>query len=198
MEKKIWNRVLKLKPHLESSTFALLSKYKARSSFAIGLRNTPNENLGTDTSEAYFVVLKLSLVYSALELLEGATGNSKGIHVRNSHVAYALANGRFAKLLKQIEESTPKTSLPKVLKTIESLTSKDSSVFERNLFPFVALCRNLMFHGSFSPSGSGLLNSRENRELLLGLAFTSIRAGDLFLDAWLTKTAVKINRTLKK
>ena len=197
MKKGLWGKVMKAKPMLEPSAFDLLSKYKARSEFAIGLRNTKNESLTLDTSEAYFAMLKLSLVYSALELLDNATGKSGNLQVRSMKFSYDLKHGRFKKLIDQILISTPANSKSKVLRIIENLEYKDWEVGGPNLYEFIGLCRHLMFHGVFSPSGSGLSRSPRKVQSLIGLSYDAIQAGDEFLEKWLDKKIMKANRIRK-
>jgi hypothetical protein len=192
LEKRIWSKVSKLKPLISEETFSLLAKYKARADFALGLRNTPNEKLSIETTEAYFVFLKLSLVYSALELLDQATGKARAIHVTNAPVSHELASGKFKKLLSQIEASTPLKSRDKAQKILGHLTYKSENVSMNNLYDFMGLCRHLMFHGAFTPAGSGLVSSKYHRELLLGLAIEAIRAGDAYLENWVAR---KIRKT---
>ena len=192
MEKRVWSKVSKLKPLISEEAFSLLAKYKARADFALGLRNTTNEKLSIETTEAYFVFLKLSLVYSALELLDQATGKARAIHVTNARVSYELASGKFKKLLSQIEISTPLKSKDKAQKIIGRLTTKSGNFSMNNLYDFMGLCRHLMFHGAFTPAGSGLARSKYHRELLLGLAIDAIRAGDTYLENW---AARKIRKT---
>ena len=191
LDKRIWSQILRLKPQIDEQTYSLLAKYKARADFALGLRNTPNEKLGIDTTEAYFVFLKLSLVYSALELLDQATGRRRAINVTNFRVSYELASGKFNKLLSQIEESTPSRAKAKVQKTVDQISSKVGNFSRNNLYDFIGLCRHLMFHGAFTPAGSGLAKSKYHRELLLGLAIEAIRAGDAYLENWV---ATKIQK----
>lgn len=184
MKKSLWKKILKLKPHLRPEVFALLSKYRARSLYALGLKNTTNEELGRESTEAYFVFLKLALAYSALELLNQATGKSRGVKIRSVPLSYALAKGKFLALTNQIREATPPRSKAKVEKYLELVCSWSGSMEQPDLYEFVGLCRHLMFHGAFSPSGSRLTNSRVRQDLLLGLAHDSLLAGDRFLERW--------------
>lgn len=194
METKLWNRVLKAKALLEPRTLELLSKYKARSTFASGLRNAPNESLGIESAESYFVLLKLSLAYSSLELLKDATGKSSALKVTNFRVSYELASGKFHKLLLQIEQATPSLSKVKVQNILTRLTAKSSGIQTENLYEFIGLCSHLMSHGIFTPAGSGLSRSRYHRQLLLGLSNEALRAGDAFLEAWIAKKERKVDQ----
>lgn len=186
MKPEIWVKARKLKGELEPSTFAAIARYKARSSYARGFRNTTNENLGLATSEGYFVFLKLALAYSSLEVLVSISEGSVPV-VRNLRVSNAIAKGRFDTLLNLILETTSKRSRAKVEQAISNLKGPRSKYWDQNLFEFVGFCRHLMFHGAFSPAGAGINRSKILRELLLALAYDSLNAGDNLLEKVLNK-----------
>lgn len=191
MDEKLWNKVLKAKKDLPPQAFGLLAKYKARASFARGLRNTSNEDLSLESSEAYFVFLKLSLAFTALELLDAATGHSKSLVIHNIGISKRLATGKLNKLLDQILESTPTRERQRVERALDSLKIGGTELAQNNLLGFLELCRHLMFHGAFTPSGSGLSKSPVNRQLLLEFSSDALTAGDAFLEKWLAKKVAK-------
>jgi hypothetical protein len=197
MEPKTWNRILRVRSSIPDDTFSLLSKYRARTAYLQSLTHGESEVLTKGTSEAYFVFLKLSLTYTAIELLHKATGSTNTFSIKYPQISVELTSGKFQKLTDQILKATPSKEREKVSGYIRSITDPSANLDEVNLQRFVALCRHLMFHGSFSPSGSGLSKSRRQRNLLLGLANASNEQADIFLDKWVQKRQLKLDRQRK-
>jgi hypothetical protein len=87
-----------LKQLVEPDQFVLLSKYRARRKYVLALRSTNIEGLGVGVSEGYFVMLKLSLAFSAVEMLarvisrKGQLGIQSEVvvkEIRQAHSCYS-------------------------------------------------------------------------------------------------------------
>ena len=125
-------------------------------------------------------MLKLSLTYSAIELIHPTVVNN--LVVTDSKVAAALRAGKFTKLIEAISKSTnSRDPKPEVTKAWAAHADDDT-----NLLPLIKHCRHIMFHGAFSPNETGMtLLSRQT--LLLGLGIKALEIADASLEARITK-----------
>ena len=180
MEQKYWRKLTELKSQLPEKHFARISKYQARSTYARELRSTRIHGLSPASADGYFVMLKLSLAYSAIELIHPTVVNN--LVVTDSMVAAALRAGKFTKLIEAISKSTNRRDQkPEVTKAWA-----DDAVDHTNLLPLIKHCRHIMFHGAFSPNETGL-NLLSRQSLLLGLALRALESADAALEARITK-----------
>lgn len=184
MDQKYWRKLAELKNQLPEKQFARISKYQARSTYARELRSTRIQGLSPASAEGYFVMLKLSLAYSAIELIHPAVVTN--LVVTDSKVAAALIAGKFAKLIDAISNSSNgRDSKPEVTHAWAALADDQT-----NLLPLIKHCRHLMFHGAFSPNETGMtLLSRQT--LLLGLGLKALETADAALEARITKLYAK-------
>jgi hypothetical protein len=179
-----------LKAKLSSDELALLSKYRARRKYVIGLQPSLNDGLSESVCEAYFVMLKLSLAFTATEKLTTLTGQKGNLGIFNPTFVKALNAGRFDKLLVAMD----KDNLRRFEKNDNPEIHRWKNLPEtRELTKFVYQCRNFMFHGSFTPTETGF-RSATLRHLILELADSTLAAGEIALDKWVAK---KLNKQKK-
>ena len=180
-----------LKAKLSSDELVLLSKYRARRKYVIGLQPNLNDGLSKSVCEGYFVMLKLSLAFTAIEKLTTLTGQKGNLGIFNPTFVKALNAGRFDKLLVAMD----KDNLRRFEKNENPEIHRWKNLPEtRELTKFVYQCRNFMFHGSFTPTETGF-RSATLRHLILELADSTLAAGEIALDKWVAK---KLNQQKKK
>jgi dsDNA-binding SOS-regulon protein len=192
MKKVSWQRIQAIETSLSKEEFAVLAKYRARRNYAIGFTSGDVAGMTKSTSDAYDVMLKLGLAFTAAELLARVTGQKNSLGIKSEAFAKALNQGKFDKLLQGIEADHLRrypNSSPNQLKKWQAATPKT------DLTALVSQFRNYMFHGSFSPTESGLAKSKALRDLVLDLSNQTIESCEMALDKWLktqeTKTGGK-------
>jgi hypothetical protein len=135
-------------------------------------------------SEGYFVMLKLSLAFSAVEMLAKVISRKGQLGIQNEAVVQALNTGKFDRLLSAMDNDNNRRF---------SKAKKSESKHWRNLpldsdlTEFVYQCRNFIFHGSYTPTETGLASSVRLRTLVLALAISTLDAGELALEKWVNK-----------
>ena len=177
-----WRDVQAKSDLISKEQFAVLSKYRARRDYVIGFESAEIAGMSVGTSEAYFVMLKLGLAFTAAELLSRVTLQKNSLGIKSSEFTKALNAGKFDRLLDGIDADNLR----------RYPTSKHSSVTKwgpatesTDLTPLIAQFRNYMFHGAFSPSESGLASSATLRGLILHLALQTIECSERALAKWL-------------
>jgi len=184
-----WRRIEAIESLISKDDFAVLAKYRARRNYAIGFTSGDVAGVTKSTSDAYDVMLKLGLAFTAAELLFTVTGQKNSLGIKSEAFARALNQGRFDKLLQGIEADHlrryPKSS-PNQLNKWQSATAKT------DLTALVSQFRNYMFHGSFSPTESGLAKSKALRDLVLNLSNQTIESCEMALDNWLKSKSSKM------
>lgn len=180
MEAKQWRKLNELKHDLPGSHFARISKYQARSTYTRQLRSTKIDGLSSATVEGYFVMLKLSLAFSSIELIHPSVLNS--LKIFSQSTAQMILAGKFDKLIEAMAKS------PKVrdYKSTIDAQWRASLQVDSDLLPFIRQARNLMFHGAFSPSEAGLTTLAKQSQLL-SLAEEALSQTDDALIARVTK-----------
>jgi hypothetical protein len=188
MKKVSWQRIQAIESSLSKEEFAVLAKYRARRNYAIGFTSGDVAGMSRSTSDAYDVMLKVGLAFTAAELLARVTGQKNSLGIKSESFAKALNQGKLDKLLQGIEADHlrryPKSS-PNQLKKWQAATAKT------DLTALVSQFRNYMFHGSFSATESGLAKSSELRKLVFELANQTIESCELALDKWLKSQTSK-------
>jgi hypothetical protein len=183
-----WRRIEAIESIISKDDFAVLAKYRARRNYAIGFTSGDVAGVTKRTSDAYDVMLKLGLAFTAAELLSTVTGQKNNLGIKSEAFAKALNQGKFDKLLQGIVADHlrryPKSS-PNQLKKWQAATAKT------DLTGLVSQFRNYMFHGSFSATESGLAKSSELRKLVFELANQTIESCELALDKWLKSQTSK-------
>lgn len=173
-----------LKQLVEPDQFVLLSKYKARRKYVLALRSTNLEGLGVGVSEGYFVMLKLSLAFSAVEMLARVISRKGQLGIQNEVVVKAINVGKFDKLI----VATHNDNKRRFSKVDEADLQRWRNLpLDSDLTDFVYQCRNFIFHGSYTPTETGLASSARLRALVLDLAMSTLDAGELALQNWVRK-----------
>ena len=165
---------------------ALLRKYVARADYVRGLQPTLVKDLGAASSDGYFVMLKLSLAFSAIELLAGVANRKNNMGIKFPEFNKSLASGDFENLLKAFDRVS--TSKFKNHPENHHLNKYSKISSSQDLTKFVSLCRNCMFHGAFTPNESGLAQAKKRRLLIGELAERTLDAGDSALLLFIEKT----------
>jgi len=180
----MWRTIESVRASISPTDFILLTKYRARCKYVRGLSSTNIQGLGVKVSEGYFVMLKLSLAFSAIEMIATVTNRRNSLGIRSTSFVSAMHSGKFDRLLKAVDKDNdrryPKSTSNEYGRWREISSNSD-------LTRFVAQCRNFMVHGSFSPSESGLSDSKLLRSLILELAEETLVAGDRALELWCLK-----------
>jgi hypothetical protein len=184
MKKVSWQRIQAIESSLSKEEFAVLAKYRARRNYAIGFTSGDVAGMSRSTSDAYDVMLKVGLAFTAAELLARVTGQKNSLGIKSEAFAKALNQGKFDKLIQGIEADHlrryPKSS-PNQLKKWKQATGTT------DLTALVSQFRNYMFHGAFSATESGLAKSPILRNLILELATSTIQGSETALDHWISK-----------
>lgn len=190
MEAKQWRKLNELKHDLPGGHFARISKYQARSTYTRQLRSTKIDGLSSATAEGYFVMFKLSLAYSSIELINSSVLNN--LKIVSQSTARMIMAGKFDKLIGAMAES------PKIngYKSVIDHKWRESLSLDCDLLPFIRQARNLMFHGAFSPSEAGLTILAKQSQLL-SLAEEALSQTDDALIARVTKLYAQRYRSKK-
>ena len=98
-----WRRIEAIESIISKDDFAVLAKYCARRNYAIGFTSGDVAGVTKSTSDAYDVMLKLGLAFTAEELLSTVTGQKNSLGIKSEAFARALNQGKFDKLLHGIE-----------------------------------------------------------------------------------------------
>jgi hypothetical protein len=140
------------------------------------------------------VVLRLALSYSAFDYLDAATGRSQSLHITHSGLLNSIRRGEFNDLLLIQKSASPPSKRQAVEKYQTLLISGETE----NLLQFVELCRHLMFHGAFTPSGSKMLGSKKRRDYIYALSDIVLDSAGEFAHNWLLCQRTKINNKENK
>lgn len=179
MNPKLWCKLSGIKSQVPEKHFARISKYQARSAYTRQLRSTKIDDLSSATAEGYFVMLKLSLAYSSIELINPSVINN--LKVVSQSTAKMILAGKFDFLIGAMVKS------PKV-RNYKSATDewRASLQLDSDLLPYIRQARHLMFHGAFSPSEAGLTTLAKQSQLLT-LAEEALAQADEALITRVTK-----------
>lgn len=164
-EPSAWSSFIKYKDRVSATEFAKGAQYRARFKLATGFRNLLLSDVSPATAESYFVLIKLSLAYSAIEAVEALVGRNS-VQVLDDEFHRALELGHFERFLKHLMLAASSQARPTDLELIDF----SSGAVPKNLRPLVKHSRHVVFHASVTPSSLKLQNSPERRRLLLGLA----------------------------
>lgn len=85
-----WKKFLTLKSSYNSSEFAAFSRYRARYNLARGLESITVAKMAQATEDSYFVALRVTLAYTALESLEKALSVGPGTQVKDENGKYQI------------------------------------------------------------------------------------------------------------
>jgi hypothetical protein len=175
-----WSKVLLSREVLSKQEFLRASKYRARYDFARDFRDLSIPTASDQTREAYFVLLKLGLAYSAIETLENLFEKCRRVVVRDEAFTVGLESGDFDKLLGHLQNRAKQNGWD----ASEYLDKYRNPSPRENLADLVRHSRNVVFHGSVTPASIGLGASKRKRELVLGLANSSLVACNREFTTW--------------
>jgi hypothetical protein len=175
-----WSKVLLSREVLTKQEFSRASLYRARYEFARDFRDLSSPETSSQTRESYFVLLKLGLAHSAVETLEGIFKKHRRVVIRDENFIMALQSGVFKKLISHLQERARKPGRDSSGDLEKYLNPSP----REDLADLVRHSRNVVFHGSVSPTSIGLNASRKSRELILGLANSSLTACDAEFSKW--------------
>ena len=177
-----WKHIQSVSRLLSSEQFTLLAKYRARRDYAVGFTPSRIDGMSIGTSDAYFVMLKLGLAYTAAELLARVTNQKHNLGIKSVQFSQALNSGKFDKLLAGIDADNARRYPNGSSNLLEKWKNTNAKT---DLSRLVSQFRNYMFHGAFSPSESGLARSKTLRNLVLELADQIIESSEDALQKWL-------------
>jgi len=175
-----WSKVLMRRDLLSKKEFSRASQYRARYEFARDFRDLIIPSASLETRESYFVLLKLGLAYSAIETLENLLEKRRRVVVKDEAFAAALESGEFDKLLSHLRDRATRNGHDNRI----YLDKYDNPRPGENLADLVRNSRNVVFHGSITPNSIGLGASKRRRELVLGLANSSLFACNREFARW--------------
>jgi hypothetical protein len=188
MTSELSKRYFLARAHLTVDQNLLIAKYIARADYVRGLRSTSIVGLAPAASEGYFVMLKLALAYSGLELAAAITSRKNSMGIQHSAFAQSLRRGDFDSLLRALDKGiSARFRGLEASHMVRFKTASDS----QDLTKLVSALRNYMLHGSFTPNESGLAASKKRRELILALANTTLLASDEAITTFLIKAGRK-------
>ena len=130
-------------------------------------------NLQGKTAQGYEAAIRVGLVYSALEALWNAIGVSKSTPIRDKQAAKVIRQLRGSKFEAYLINSARRDSLQT---SVERMFSSQDIM---DLTPLMEVIRHSVFHGAFTPHGSGYTNSSNVRlllDLVCELAIDTIQA----------------------
>lgn len=158
----------------------------ARINMARGLTAIEIDSLGIPSSDAYFALLKLSLAYSAADAMN-ALEAGWAVDVVNAEMQAALSQGTFEDLLAHLRHSAEQQKNPNTKELVGFGRTQPNEA----LIVFVKHCRHVVFHASAAPKTIGLASSKRRRELLVGLANSTLDAVEKTLRSWLRAKVAK-------
>jgi len=159
-----WKKYVALSSNAKD--FAAFSRYRARYKLARGLSAIEVEGLAESTVESYFVALRVTLAYTALESLETAQSVGRETQVLDAKLLAQLLDKRNSDMCKALLESISSTDHSKERVEFQKLLDGDS----KNLRIAAYAIRNLMAHGVLTAHRLGLDKSKARRQMLNDLA----------------------------
>jgi len=169
-----WKKFVALKSSYNASEFAAFARYRARYKLAHGLDSITVDGLSQTTEESYFVALRVTLAYTALESLEKALSVGPGTQVIDEELLGQLLDKRNSEMCKALLMSIDPDRHAKERKKFQKLLDGES----KNLRFAAYAIRNLMAHGVLTANRLGLDKARARRQLLDELANCVLAAAD--------------------
>ena len=146
--------------------FAAFSRYRARYKLACGLSAIEVQGLAQNTVESYFVELRVTLAYTALESLETALAVGRETQVIDAKILTQLLDKRNSDMCNALLESISTKDHSKERLQFQKLLNGEF----RNLRIAAYAIRNLMAHGVLTANRLGLDKSKSRRKLLNDIA----------------------------
>lgn len=182
---KNWQRYIALLKASGTSPDPYLAKFAARYRLASSLEDLTLKGFSVATKRGYLVVTRLAYAYTALEALEKALGvfNSDPRQpIVDFRIANQIAKGHFDATLAEIVEAAEPNRRPVLERRVAEMVSDPDS---GNVRVLVEGIRNSLFHGKFTPSGSGLSKGKSRPDLLNKLADEILHTADDHFNHWL-------------
>jgi hypothetical protein len=180
MSKELLAELANNESFLSATELNAARQVAARLNLARGLRRLEIDSLGQTSAEAYFALLKLSLAYSAADAMKTLDAGWQVVVV-DHEMQRALSRGMFEDLLMHLRASADRQQKPNT----KELVAFGLGQPNLSLLTFVKHCRNVVFHASATPRTIGLASSKNRRELILGLANSTLLAVEKTLNSWL-------------
>jgi hypothetical protein len=155
------------------------ARFASRFNFASQIESIKFDNFGEETADAYLLLLRISLGYSAFESLFTFLSTSD-ISVKNAQLAKALKTKPLSKLRQFVLDESDKKLNNQLLAFFGNAENCD-------LLPFIRALRHAMFHGQLSPSAAGLRSKT---------ARTFLRKLDVFWFDFLNERGEQVFLTL--
>ena len=161
-----WKKFVALKASYSASEFAAFSRFRARYKLARGLESITVERMAQATVDSYFVALRVTLAYTALESLENALCVGPGTQVTDEKLLEQLLAERNSEMCEALLNSIDPKFHPNEREKFQKLLDGES----KNLRIAAYAVRNLMAHGVLTANRLGLDKSKARRNLLNDLA----------------------------
>lgn len=176
-----WKDLEAVQSKISKKDFRIAIEFLSRFEIAHKFRaiSTPGTSLALN--EGYFVLLKISLAWSAMDRLIALTGRKDGFTISNPGVSMALSKGDLEQLISALRpfDGGPNDNGP----LLRGYKIGHSNTKLNNLAKAI---RNSMFHGSLNPTKSGLASSSKRRTILLGLATSILTACESEFDRFIS------------
>lgn len=129
-----------------------IAKFATRYRMARGIVGIEIDGTTQITERAYASLLRLSLAYSAFEMLSSAIG-SNTIPVLNAALALTLRDGRERHLVEYLLVSLDNPRDARARRMLKRFLSTSG---DSNVRPVIEAIRHLTFHGAINPSAARL------------------------------------------
>ena len=169
-----WKIVTANKEQISKEEFSRFSRLNARYSLASGFEAMTCEGISQQTTESYFVALRVTLAFTALEAFEKASKSGSSTLIRNVELTKALRSSRNTKLMDELGRSIEIKKHPREHEAFQSFMKAEND----NLRPVIYAIRNLMAHGVLTANRLGLDTSSARRILLNEIATHTLREID--------------------
>jgi len=169
-----WRKFVAQKSSYSANEFAAFSRFRARYKLAHGLDSITVKSMAEATVDSYFVALRVTLAYTALESLENALSIGPGTQVHNSKLLERLLHERNSDMCQALLDSIDPKTHPKERKKFQKLLAGES----KNLRSAAYAIRNLMAHGVLTANRLGLDKSQARRKLLNDFAECVLATAD--------------------
>lgn len=160
-----------------------LSRFQARYSLTNSLRKLSIKDASAEMSDSYLQIIRVTMAYSALEILENAISARNQIKIVDDKLAAELRKPSNQKLLEDLHKSIKGKESSKLHKSLQNFIDAESE----DLRPVVYAIRNLFSHGTLSANRLRLLQSKSRRKLLENLADTTLIACDVRFNKYVKK-----------
>jgi hypothetical protein len=160
-----------------------MATFKARYDLASDLSGFELKDGSETLSRAYSLITKVGLSYTALEYLE----DHLGVHTHPPIFASDLAAQSRDILPSDLEFFTRRMNIHPLLLTRLVATQAINS--SNDIRPIVETLRHALFHGSFTPAGWKIGDTKKSQTWLEGLSQVTLRQADETFTSWFESQA---------